>query len=412
MRIESWTITVFRFVLSVYLLALCGSAFAQTVLTTHSKTFLWDDGNASREPGTGLEVYSGSPASNPAQAFTWKTVPNGFTICNDPAGSNLCLSDNNKIVVVGSKADVFALRNWSGTMASVFDVTTGRYIEIPGALSQGDVLATGTDQSIWNFAVASAPTPPPTPPASQGGPITIMMTGDSIILGAATTPTFNQGGARCPLYWDLLTHDPGQFTFVGYAYEEESPSSGGFAPVTECPATAWAGHGGDDIEQIQAVLDGDGSLTNLKPQIITLLAGTNNVAKDEDLSTVYLQMVNLLRDIYSHDPEAVVIVSTIPPMNPSASQANTLYSPGEVASWAPKVPLANLQLRAAVAQFPQAILMDYYSAISGNVDLYVGSDGVHPSVNGFDVLGDLSYSELSTYRKASAAASEKLSAAN
>ena len=412
MRTKNWATTVCRFVLGVYLLACCGCAFAQTVsLTAHSQNFLWDDGNASRGQGNGLQVYSGSPAGDPAQAFTWKTVPSGFTICNAPTGGNLCLSDNGKIVVVGSKADVFALRNWNGTMASVFDVTTGRYIQIPGTLSQGDVLTTGTYQSIWTFAVASAPTPPPTPPPSQGGPITIMMTGDSIILGAATTPTFNQGGARCPLYWDLLTHDSGEFTFVGYAYEEESPSSGGFAPVTDCPATAWAGHGGDDIQQIQAVLDGDGSLTNLKPQIITHLAGTNNVAKDEDLSTVYSQMVNFLRDIYSHDPETLVIVSTIPPMNPNASQANTLYSPGEVASWAPKVPLANLQLRAAVAQFPQAILMDYYSAISGNVGLYIGSDGVHPSVSGFDVLGDLSYAALSTYSKAFAAASQ-LSAAN
>src|ERR1700722_3066042 len=179
---------------------------------------------------------------------------------------------------------------------------------------------------------------------SSGGPIAIMPLGDSITEGYATSDTFAQGGYRCALS-SMLQGANVQFTFVGDSASLEPGT------VTQCPDVNWEGHGGYDIASIQGWEDDDGSVTAYKPNYILLLGGTNDVAQGEP-SSVASQLSNMLSDLFAKDPNAWVIISTIPPMNPSASAAAS-----DVASWAPQVPSANAQIKAVAAHFAQTSLV-------------------------------------------------------
>lgn len=354
-------------------------AFAQSKVTLTQEDpqgYFWDAGN-SQNGQTSLQVYQAFVPNEPSQAFTWTPVSNGFTVCS----LNICLSDNGRgSVVMGRQADVFTITNQS----AVLDVSTGRYIEQPSNPQNGSALLMGTTPAAWKFALAGT--------SSSGGggnsggsissnQVSIMPLGDSITEGYATAATFAQGGYRCPL--DSLLRNGGvSFALVGKSASLEP------GVVTVCPDVNWEGHGGYDIASIQGFADADGSIRTLQPEIILLLAGTNDVAQG-DPSNISGQLTNLLSNIYAQDSNAWVIISTIPPMNPKASAAAS-----SVATWASQVPQANAQIKAIAAKFPRTTLIDFYSAAVPNVNANIGSDGVHPSVTGYGVLANLWYNAI------------------
>lgn len=388
MHFKGWISKVFQ--LTLCLLAPSGAALAQyTVNLTiqDPQRLFWDAGNATRGQ-TFLQIYQAYSPNEPTQAFRWTAVKGGFAVCNST--ENICLSDNGHEVVMGTKADPFALTNVKSNQAAVLDVTTQRYVEQPSAAGDGTVLATGATPFLWTVGLAGST--PPAPPAAAS--LNIMPLGDSITLGAATAQTFQQGGYRCPLH-NLLVTAGVEFKFVGYSYQEEPPPY----PVTACSDIAWEGHGGYDIAAIQAVADGDGSLANLQPDVVLILGGTNDVGLYE-VGNVYSQLTTLLQDIYAKAPKAWVVVASIPPMNPNASGVST-YGNGVVAGWAPNVPLANREISQALGNYPKATLVDFYSAVAGNLGAYIGSDGVHPSMAGYAVLANLWSNAINTHIRSS-----------
>jgi len=346
-----------------------GASAQNTVTLTQedSQGFFWDAGNS--ELGqTALQLDQAFVPDEPSQAFTWTPVSGGFKVCS----LSICLSDNGTgSVVMSGKADVFTITSQS----AVLDVSTGRYINQPSNVGNGSVLSMGTTPEAWKFALTGSSSGGGGG-SSSSGQITIMPLGDSITEGYASTATFAQGGYRCPLY-SLLEGAKVQFTFVGDSASLEP------GVVTACPDVNWEGHGGYDIASIQGFEDADGSVTTYKPDFILVLGGTNDVAQGEPTSVSW-QLTNLLSDLFAKDPNAWIIISTIPPMNPSAPSA-----PSEEASWAPLVPQANAQIRAVAAQFSRTTLVDFYSAAVGNVSANIGTDGVHPTVTGYGILANL-----------------------
>jgi lysophospholipase L1-like esterase len=157
------------------------------------------------------------------------------------------------------------------------------------------------------------------------------------------------------------------------------------------PNANWEGHGGYDIASVQGLADTDGSVRTFQPDIILLLTGTNNVAQSET-SSISGQLRNLLSDISAQDPNAWVIISTIPPMNPNASAA-----PSGVALWTKQVPQANAQIKVIAAQFPRTTLIDFYSAAVANIGANIGSDAIHLSVTGYGVLANLWYNAITAH---------------
>ncbi len=371
--------------------SLNAGAFAQSAVTLTQEDpqgYFWDAGN-SQYGQTSLQLFQAFVPNQPSQAFTWTPVPgvaNGFKVCS----LNICLSDNGgQNVVMSKKADVFTITSQS----AVLDVTTGRYIEQPSKPGNGAAPLMGKTPVAWTFALAGTGSSnggggkgSGSSSSSSSAQIRIMPLGDSITEGFATAATFAQGGYRCPL--DSLLRGGGvPFTLVGDSAALEP------GVVTGCPDVNWEGHGGYDIAAIQHFADTDGSVHTFQPEIILVLAGTNDVAQGET-SSISGQLRNLLSDISAQDPNASVIISTIPPMNPHASAASS-----SVAVWAPQVPQANAQIKAIAAQFPRATVIDFYSAAVTNVGANIGSDGVHPSVTGYGILASLWYNAItrSTY---------------
>ena len=314
--------------MAICLISVCSNEapFAQSTVTLTQEDpqgFFWDAGNSQRGQTT-LQIFQAFVPNEPSQAFTWAPVSGGFKVCS----LSICLSDSGQgTVLMSGKADVFTITNQS----AVLDVTTGRYVEQPTNPENGSVLAMGATPVAWKFAFAGGGSS--TVGGSGSGQVAIMPLGDSITEGYASSATFAQGGYRCPLY-SLLEASQVQFTFVGDSASLEP------GLVTACPDVNWEGHGGYDIASIQGYEDADGSVQTFQPDIVLLLAGTNDVAQGET-SSVSGQLSSLLSDIFAKDPNAWVIISTIPPMNPSASAA-----PSGVASWAPQVPQANAQIKA------------------------------------------------------------------
>jgi acyl-CoA thioesterase-1 len=233
----------------------------------------------------------------------------------------------------------------------------------------------GKTPVAWTFALAAASSTGSSA-GSTSGESTIMPLGDSITEGWATAATFVQGGYRCPLD-SLLKRAGVSFTFAGNSASLEP------GIVTACADVRWEGHGGYDIAGIQGFADADGSIRAYQPEIVLLLGGTNDVAQGHTAS-IAGQLSNLLSNIFAQDPNAWVIVSTIPPMNGKASAAIS-----SVAGWAPQIPQANTQIKATAARFPRTTLIDFYAAAVTNVSANIGTDGIHPSVTGYGILANL-----------------------
>ncbi len=353
------------------------SAQLMTLTQEDPQGFFWDAGDSLRgQPG--LKLYQAFLPGESTQAFTWTPVPGGgWTVCS----LNICLSDAGQgIVVMSDKADVFTINE----QGAVQDVNTGRYIEEPPNPDNGTFLLMGTTPVPWTFGLPAAAITPGNGYGSGTSPITIMPLGDSITQGSAVATTFADGGYRCPLS-QMLGEGNVQFSFQGDSAALEP------GVVTACPDVHWEGHGGYDIASIQDFENADGSIQNYQPQIVLLLAGTNDIGQDET-SSVSDHLTSLLNDIYAKDPNAWVILSTIPPFNPTAPDALS-----NVAGWAPQVPQVNEEIRATAAQFPRITLVDFYSAIAGNVTANIGSDGIHPTATGYGILAKLWYDAIAAH---------------
>ncbi len=348
-------------------------AFAQSTVTLTQEDpqgYFWD-ARGSQSGQTALQVYQAFVPSQSTQAFTWTPTPrvaNAFTVCS----LKVCLSDNGTgNVVMSTKADLFTITSAS----AVLDVSTGRYVEQPALVGNGARPVMGKTPVAWKFALAQASSTGSSA-GSTSGQVRIMPLGDSITEGWATYATFIQGGYRCPLE-SLLKQSGVSFAFTG--------NSAALEPgiVTACSDVHWEGHGGYDIAGIQGFADGDGSIRAYQPEFVLVLGGTNDVAQGH-AGSVAGQLSNLLGNIFAQDPNAWVIVSTIPPMNARASGAIA-----SVAGWAPQIASANAQIKATAARFPRTTLIDFYAAAATNVSANIGSDGIHPSVTGYGILADL-----------------------
>lgn len=226
--------------------------------------------------------------------------------------------------------------------------------------------------------------------ASQG--LTILPLGDSITKGCGSDagPSNNwtavcgpdSGGYRAPL-WASLTAAGFNVTFVG------TQSSG----PAWLPATGQhhEGHPGWRIDQILQILP---TWAALKPDVILLLLGTNDIGQGHPLAEVASNLTTLLNATVAALPAARIVVGTVLNMVNSANP-----------QWEATVTALNGQIPALAARFG-ATVADL-AAVSGlcNADTSPlrrlcaecngpasgceppGSfDRIHPTAAGYDLL--------------------------
>jgi lysophospholipase L1-like esterase len=220
--------------------------------------------------------------------------------------------------------------------------------------------------------------------------LTVLPLGDSITKGCGTDagPANNwtavcgddSGGYRAPL-WAALSAAGLNVTMVGT--QKSGPS---WLPAT---GSAHEGHPGWTIKQILNILP---SWAALKPDIILLLLGTNDIGQGHPETEVATDMIALLNATVTALPASRIIISTVLNMVNSAHP-----------EWPPVVSAFNAQLPSIAQHFGATIadlagetglctpntgpLKRMCSECNGPVCQPAGSyDRVHPTAAGYSLM--------------------------
>ena len=218
-------------------------------------------------------------------------------------------------------------------------------------------------------AAAMNPAPAVTAVTPATSPVTVMPLGDSITRGLdPSVPWAAEGGYRTRLWQRTVVQDGDNLDFVG-SLTSGPPGLGD---------TAHEGHTGWRIDQLRAGVDG--WLAAVQPDIVLLLAGTNDILQNDDLAGAPARLADLTGRVCADDPGVRVLVARITPLAQFDPQVRAYDNalPGALATVA-----ASCSYR----------LVDAYSALSVSAgDLQ--ADGRHPSPQGYDKLADAWYPAL------------------
>lgn len=129
--------------------------------------------------------------------------------------------------------------------------------------------------------------------AAPTTPLRVMPLGDSITWGVGSS---SGNGYRAPL-GNLLGTDGHPLDFVG-----TSRSGSMSDPDNE-------GHSGYKIHQIAALADA--SLTRYRPNVVTLMIGTNDLNENYQVSTATARLKSLVDQVTAGAPDATVLVASL-----------------------------------------------------------------------------------------------------
>ncbi|MFF1300830.1 MULTISPECIES: ricin-type beta-trefoil lectin domain protein [unclassified Streptomyces] len=129
--------------------------------------------------------------------------------------------------------------------------------------------------------------------AASTTPLRVMPLGDSITWGVGSS---TGNGYRAPL-WNKLATDghPLDFVGTGRAGSMSDPDN--------------EGHSGYKIHQIAALADA--ALTRYRPNIVTLMIGTNDLNESYQVSTATARLKSLVSQITADVPDATVLVASL-----------------------------------------------------------------------------------------------------
>lgn len=197
----------------------------------------------------------------------------------------------------------------------------------------------------------------------------ILAIGDSVTSGEhPIEPT--PGAYRLQLQNDFVADDL-SVDFIGSQTNQE----------TNLNDPEHEGHPGWTINELTELLD-QGLLTNYQPDIVLLMAGTNDVLKHDQASEVIDDLNQIIDRLQADLPDVPILISSIAPMEP------TLIGEGR----ANIVQEVNAQLPELAEQ--QGSQVTYVNA-GGSLDLSeIVADGIHPNAAGYQEIGDAWYDAL------------------
>lgn len=205
---------------------------------------------------------------------------------------------------------------------------------------------------------------------SHPGYTTIMPLGDSLTHGWEVV-----GGYRYPLR-DTLVANGLKVDFVGSQSTDSNPSQ--FDQEHE-------GHPGDKAEKIYEYIDQQAVI--YEPDIILLLAGTNDMFDPVQAATAHSDIEAIISRIISTLPNTHVIVSSIPRIlqapDPATLDLRVQAFNADVKTFVEQHSNENMSF---VDMYPM-ITEDYYQPPSDNPNV----DRIHPTAAGFEVMSDVWY---------------------
>jgi hypothetical protein len=242
----------------------------------------------------------------------------------------------------------------------------------------------------------------------------IMPLGDSITKGAVD-PGPSVSGYRARLF-DLLNEAHANYLFVGCTDTNSNDA------MIKAGQQFHNGYGSWRIDSLRANLDGNqqpwgdanmgghwltggtGALRQpVFPDIVLLLAGTNDLGSNASESALESRMTDLLTWFQTNRPKSQLFVATVPPRGPD-KEGHEAYNVAVVTfnGWlAQKVPALGDHFH----------LVDLYSLFIDHAGQIKGAnapdgiflqDGIHPSHNGYVAMGDAWFKAISPYLNSNA----------
>jgi lysophospholipase L1-like esterase len=210
----------------------------------------------------------------------------------------------------------------------------------------------------------------------------VLPLGDSITEGYGSSSP--GGGYRVELFRQAVLGGK-SLTFVGSLQNGPPTVEGQNFPRQH------EGHGGYTIDTDASHSGISGSITNqaidnYHPHIVLLMIGTNDINGYVDITNAPSRLGNLIDDITSRAPDALVVVATIIPVDNAGTNQN-------VQSYNAAIP--NLvSTRAAAGQ--HVVLLDNYAIFSAdpNYATTLMGDYLHPNDTGYAVLGQAFYDAI------------------
>ena len=150
------------------------------------------------------------------------------------------------------------------------------------------------------------------------------------------------------------------------------------------PGTGWLNRGISGQTTAQMLVRFPQDVLALKPQVVVILAGTNDIAGNTGPSTQAMIEDNLhaMMELARAHGIAVVLASVLP-------VSEYPWMPGITP--APKVRALNTALK-RYAEAKQLVYLDYYTPMAnaaGGLDPQLAEDGVHPTAKGYAVMAPL-----------------------
>jgi lysophospholipase L1-like esterase len=216
-------------------------------------------------------------------------------------------------------------------------------------------------------------------PCPTTGACKIMPFGDSITQG------FNvAGGYRAPLFHLALAANR-QVTFVGSASDYSVPTVDGVAfPKNHEGHGGWTIEGNMGIAQLVAT-----SIPNYKPNIVTLMIGTNDLNGNINVADAPNRLGKLLDSIFMRDPNILVVLAQIVPSRTDGTN-NTIKTYNAA--------MPNL-VSTRVGMGQHIVLVDMYGAFTkdANYKQSLLADNLHPNQAGYNLMADVWFQALSPY---------------
>ncbi len=214
-------------------------------------------------------------------------------------------------------------------------------------------------------------------------PVKIMPLGDSITYGVNY-----DGGYRVELFKDF-GRDASKVVFVGSQFNG-SPN----LPTSPTDETHHEGHSGWTIKNAPEInrsglYESTASWLNIyNPNIVLLLIGTNDINKNYQVSTAPDRLDQLISLIVSTKPNVSLIVGNLPPIDPNNQYASDTNSNTRAIAFNALVPGIVQQHHDVLGQ------KVYFCDLNSVLTLADLSDGLHPSQNGYNKMGDAWYAAI------------------
>lgn len=214
------------------------------------------------------------------------------------------------------------------------------------------VTCTATDalarQASCNFNITVTPTP-------RISKTRFLAFGDSVTVGRC-----DQSGTFCPPYSGRLE------SLLRARYVRQTPA---VANISENGRTAAQG---EDLLP--------GVLSNTAPEVLLLMMGTNDINGGDPA-----EGLESLEDmvILAKNRGVTAFLATIVPARPG----------GRWDATAKAIPAFNDQVR-AIAAMQSIVLVDVFAALNADIGKYIGSDDLHPSEAGHQLIAETFYASI------------------